>query len=63
VRVLPAPVVAAVLRECFRYSPEALKVHLLLKVAVPAPVAQLLLVIPALYQDEIFLESFGEDKT
>ncbi len=50
--MLPVPVVEVVLSECFRYSPEVLKVHLFLKQAVPAPVAQPIPVVLALYWDK-----------
>ena len=50
--MLPALVVAAVPSGCFRYFPEVLKAHLLPGRGVPAPVAQPLPVIPALYRDK-----------
>jgi len=50
--MLPALVVVAVLSAYFRHSLEVLKVHLLLKVEVHAPVAQPLPVVLALYQDK-----------
>ena len=48
----PAPVVEAGHSECFHYSLEVLKVHRLLEVAVPAPVAQPPPVVLARYQDK-----------
>ena len=51
--MLPVPVVEAGLSECFRYSPEVLKVHRLLEQAVPAAVAQPLPVVLAHYQDKV----------
>jgi len=50
--VLSAQVAEVVLSERFRYSPEVLKAYLPLEQAVPAPVAQPIPVVLALYQDK-----------
>ena len=50
--MLPAPVVEAVLSEYFHYSPGVLKVRLLLREEVRAPVAHPIPVVLVLYRDK-----------